>query len=305
MALHVIIGAGGTAVAAAEILADRGDTVRLVSRRGSGPDRPGVERVALDALETGKLTALTEGAASLVNAAMPAYETWPVTIPPLFRSILTVAENTGAKYVMLGNLYAYGPQEGVYTEDSPFAFDGPKGKVRAEMWLEAKAADDAGRVKAAEVRAGSFLGAGAYSLFSLLAQPNVLSGRLILFPGDPDLPHSFTAVGDAARALVAVADSSDDDDWGRAWHAPMIKASAREVAERLAELTGSPRPRFERLTERDRALLAFGNPFWGELGETEYMSDRPYLVDDSAIRARFGVAAGVLDEVLKQGVAGV
>ena len=302
MALQVIVGAGGTAAATARILAERGDTVRVVSRRGGGPEHPNIERIALDGLETDKLSALTEGAATLFNAAMPAYETWTATVPPLFRSFLTVAERTRANYVMLGNLYAYGPQEGVYTEDSPAAFDGPKGRVRAEMWLEAKAAGDEGRVKVSEVRAASFLGAGAFSLFSILVQPNLLAERLILLPGDPDLPHSYSAIGDTARSLVAVADSSDG--WGRVWHTPMIRSTARTAASRMATLAGVAEPRFDRLTERDLALLSLGNPFWGELNETEYMSDRPYLVDGSAIGERFGIRATALDDVLREALSG-
>lgn len=304
MALQVIVGAGGTGIATARILADRGDTVRLVTRKGTGPDHPGIERVALDGLDTDGLTALTEGAATLFNAAAPAYDTWPEKLPPLFGSFLAVAERTKAKYVMLGNLYAYGPQDGVYTEDSPFLADGPKGEVRARMWREAKEAGDSGRVRVAEVRAGSFLGAGANSVFSLMVQPNVLAGRLILLPGDHDAPHSFSSIADTARTLVAVADSDAPDTWGRAWHTPMIRATAREVATRMAVLSGSPEPRFDRLTERDLALLALTNPFWAELAETGYMTDRPYLVDDAAVGQRFGLRASALDEVLREALAG-
>ncbi|MEV0651165.1 NAD-dependent epimerase [Phytomonospora sp. NPDC050363] len=300
MALQVIVGAGGTGQATARILADRGDQVRLVSRKGTGPAHPGIELVALDGLDTDGLAALTEGAATLFNAAMPAYHTWPEAIPPLFRSFLTVAERTGAGYVMLGNLYGYGPQDGVITEDAPLAADGPKGKVRAEMWREAEAAHDAGRVKAAEVRASQFLGAGAFSLFSLIVQPNVLSGRLIPLQGDPDLPNSFSAIGDTARSLIAVADSADG--WGRAWHTPVISATTREAAARIAAIAGAPVPRFTELTERDLALLTLTAPFWGELHETAHMSDRPYIVDGSAI-GKLGVEASGLDEVIAEGLA--
>ncbi|QFG20835.1 NAD-dependent epimerase [Actinomadura sp. WMMB 499] len=212
--------------------------------------------------------------------------------------MLAAAERSGADYVMLGNLYGYGPVDGTLTEDRPLAAPGPKGRVRAEMWLRAKEAHDAGRVRAAEVRAGQSLGGGAYSVFSLMVLPKVLAGRLALVPAALDVPHAYTAIGDAARALVAVARSADG--WGRAWHAPMITASVREVAGRLAALAGAPEPRLETMTDRELTLLGLGDPFWDELWETGHMSHRPYVVDASALAARFGVEASPLDGVLKE-----
>ncbi|WP_254716451.1 NAD-dependent epimerase [Actinomadura sp. WMMB 499] len=274
------------------------DAASRTARRTAGPDHPGVERIALDATDGGALARLAEGAATVVNTAAPAYTTWPEALPPLFDAMLAAAERSGADYVMLGNLYGYGPVDGTLTEDRPLAAPGPKGRVRAEMWLRAKEAHDAGRVRAAEVRAGQSLGGGAYSVFSLMVLPKVLAGRLALVPAALDVPHAYTAIGDAARALVAVARSADG--WGRAWHAPMITASVREVAGRLAALAGAPEPRLETMTDRELTLLGLGDPFWDELWETGHMSHRPYVVDASALAARFGVEASPLDGVLKE-----
>ncbi|WP_131740218.1 NAD-dependent epimerase [Actinomadura roseirufa] len=302
MTFHVVVGRGGTAVATARLFAEAGDRVLVVSRTGGGPDHPLVERIALDAHDTAGLSRLSEGAETVVNAVMTPYHTWPETAPPLFGSILAAAERSGGNYVMLGNLYAYGPRDGSsdgpITEDHPLAATGPKGRVRAELWLEAKEAHDAGRVRATEVRGGQFIGAGAYSLFSLLVQPNVLAGRLSVVPASPDTPHPYSAIGDVARAIVAV--SHGDRAWGRPWHAPVINASLREVAERLAALADAPVPRLEEMTERELTLLSLGDPFWGELWETEHMSHHPYPVDSSELEAVFGVSPSRLDDVLKE-----
>ena len=294
---HVIVGRGGTASATALLLADRGERVRVVSRSGTGPDHPNIERVALDATDATALAAVTRGAATVFNTAMPAYHTWPEAVPPLFGAILSAAEQAGADLVMLGNLYGYGPVDGPLTEDAPLAARGPKGAVRARMWREAEAAHRAGRVRVTEVRAGQFLGAGAVSVFSLMVQSNVLSGRLALVPQAVDLPHSYTAITDAAAALVAVA--GDDRAWGRAWHAPIITSTVRELATRLAALAGVEPPTLEVMTDRELTLLGLGDPFWIEVFETYHMSHRTFLVDDSALRDTFGVGATDLDDVLK------
>ena len=51
MSLHVIVGAGPVGAATARVLAERGEQVRIVSRRGVGPEHPAIERVAADAAD--------------------------------------------------------------------------------------------------------------------------------------------------------------------------------------------------------------------------------------------------------------
>lgn len=297
MPKHVVIGRGATASAAALLLAESGDRVTMISRGGLGPDHPGIDRVALDATDTTALIEHVTGAATVFNLAMPAYHTWPETVPPLFGSIRAAAETAGANLVMMGNLYGYGPVDGIVDEATPLAATGNKGEVRARMWTEALAAHEAGGLRVTEVRAGQFLGAGAVSIFSLLVQPAVLAGEQARVPQALDLAHSFTAIDDAAAALVAVA--RDDRAWGRAWHAPMITATVRTVANRLAALAGAPEPDLAVLADAEIAELAQGDPFWGELFETAHMSHREFVADDSALRATFGVTASALDDVLR------
>jgi nucleoside-diphosphate-sugar epimerase len=166
------------------------------------------------------------------------------------------------------------------------------------MWQEAEQAHRAGRVRAVEVRAGQFVGAGAVSLFSILAEPNIRGGRLALLPQALDLPHAYTAIGDAAAAAVAVA--RDERAWGRAWHAPTITATVRELAGRFAAAAGAPEPQLAVMSDRELALLAITDPFWGELFETYHMSHATFTVDDSAIRDTFGLKASDPDEVFAE-----
>ncbi|MFJ8011117.1 NAD-dependent epimerase/dehydratase family protein [Streptomyces sp. NPDC096339] len=297
MAESVVIGAGATGAATARQLADRGERVRLITRSGSGPDHPGIERIALDAGRTDELAEALIGAATVFNAAMTAYHTWPKTMPPLFASILAATERAGADYVMLGNHYGYQRTTGPVTERTPLAPHTRKGRVRAELWRQAKNAHDEGRLRVTEVRAGQYLGPGAVSPFTLLVAPRVLEGELALVHGNPDAAHSFSYTEDVAAALVAVG-GDDDRAWGRAWHAPVITTTLRGAATELAELHGAPEPRLEPLTERDVALLSFTDPLWREFAEMNYMSERPFLVDDSDIGESFGLGPSTLRAAL-------
>nr|WP_235433655.1 MULTISPECIES: FAD-dependent monooxygenase [Protofrankia] len=67
MSLHVIVGAGATGSATARLLADAGEQVRLITRHGSGPAHPRIERVAADATNTTRLVELAAGADVLFN----------------------------------------------------------------------------------------------------------------------------------------------------------------------------------------------------------------------------------------------
>ncbi|GAA2135131.1 NAD-dependent epimerase/dehydratase family protein [Glycomyces algeriensis] len=296
MAERIVIGAGATGAAAARRFAANGDRVRVITRSGSGPEAAGIERIALDATRTDELAAAMAGAATVVNASMTAYDTWPETMPPLYDSILAATERVGADYVMLGNLYAYQETSGAVSERTPLEPHTRKGKVRAELWRQALAAHEAGRLRVTEIRAGQYLGRGAVSAFSLLVPAHVAAGELALVLGNPDAAHSFTFTEDAAAALVAAAGSGTA--WGRAWNAPVLTVTLRQAADRLAELKGAPRPRLEALTERDLTLLGFSAPIWNEFREMAYMGDRPFVVDDGDFREAFGLKASSLDEAL-------
>ncbi|WP_326637457.1 hypothetical protein OG884_27080 [Streptosporangium sp. NBC_01755] len=115
MAKHVVAGAGQVGSEVARLLAGQGHEVVLVSRSGSGPEVPGIRRVAADAGDRAGLTALTEGAAVLYNCVNPPYHRWARDWPPLAASLL---RTVGAFSPMLGEL-----EELRYQFVRPFVLD--------------------------------------------------------------------------------------------------------------------------------------------------------------------------------------
>ncbi|MFF8768596.1 NAD-dependent epimerase/dehydratase family protein [Kitasatospora sp. NPDC015120] len=297
MSFHVVTGAGPTGTATALRLAREGERVRLVTRRGGGPEHPGVERVAADATDADALTALVEGAHTLINCAAPPYHRWPTGFPPLAAALLTAAERSGAGYVMLGNVYGYGPVDGPLTEDRPAAPSSRKGTLRAALWADALAAHEAGRARVTEVRASDFLGRGATSLFALTVAPAVVAGAPVGYPADLDAPHSWSYVGDVAATLVAAA--RNEASWGRAWHVPSTsEASARELSALLAEAAGAPRPALTAVPAAE--LAGTGDEILAEVEEMAYLYDRPLLLDSALTRQVLGVAATPLGTVVEE-----
>ncbi|MER7110088.1 NAD-dependent epimerase/dehydratase family protein [Streptomyces sp. NPDC000229] len=296
MNLHVVIGYGPAGAATARLLAEQGHSVRVVTRSGRSPE-PGIDHVALDASDSERLTEAAQGAAVIHSCAAPPYHRWTTEWPPLASSICTAAEATGAVLVMLGNLYGYGPVDRPMTEDLPLAATGPKGRVRAATWEQARKLHEQGRIKAVEVRASDFFGPGVTDGGHLAGRvvPRLLRGKPVSTLGDPDVPHSWTYLPDVARALVEVA--GEERAWGRAWHVPTEPASStREMVDRLAAEAGTGPVAVRRLPSAALGLASVFSPLIRELKEIRYQFDRPFIVDSSAYEAAFAVRATPLDE---------
>lgn len=289
---HVVVGAGPIGAALASRLADAGESVRVVTRSGSGPRRPDVERIALDASDPAALAGATAGVDVIYNCANPGgYPHWEAVWPPLAASILHAAEAGGAVLVTLGNLYGYGPVDGPMTRDLPLRPTDHKGALRARMWQDALASHQAGRVRATEARASDYLGPTATPAAGLLPRyaAATLAGRAAAVFADPDQPHTWTAVDDIATTLAAL--GADERAWGSPWLVPSNPpATVRQVLEKLGRRARTGEPRL-RLVPR-WALSAGGAavPLLRELAGVLYQFDRPFVADATATTEAFGVA---------------
>jgi nucleoside-diphosphate-sugar epimerase len=300
MSEHVIVGAGAVGSATALLLAGRGEQVRVISRRGTGPEHAAIERVAADATDAERLTALATGAAALYNCANPLYHQWLTDWPPLASALLTAAERSGAVLATMSNLYGYGPVDGPITQKTPLAATHPKLRLRAEMWRDALAAYEAGRIRATEVRASDYIEANGV-LSTVLGQP-LLAGRRAYAPAPLDVPHSWTSITDCAKALVTVA--ADEQALGQAWLVPTNPAlTVRQLATRFAEVNGAPRAKVTAIPYPVLWATGLFSPVVKELRATRYQFTRPFVVDSSATTQTFGLEPVPMDEALRDAAA--
>ncbi|WP_336921734.1 NAD-dependent epimerase/dehydratase family protein [Aquipuribacter sp. SD81] len=307
-ARHVVVGAGTVGTAVARLLAGRGDRVTVVTRSGTGPEHPAVERVALDAGDAAALADVVAGsghpddrAVAVHNCVNPAYHRWSTDWPPVAASLLGAAEAVGAVLATVSNLYPYGPVDVPMTPDLPVGATDSKGLVRARMWAGAKAAHDAGRVRVVEVRASDYLDAHDQSAVHRLL-PDLLRGRTLRVIGDPDQPHSWTTTGDTARTLVAVAD--DPGTHGRVWHVPSNPPrTQREVLADLAAAAGVPLPRVVGTGPTALRVAGWFSPVLRELRGTLYQFTAPFVLDDRATRDALGLTPEPSDAAVARMVA--
>jgi len=300
MSEHVIVGAGAVGSATALLLAGRGEQVRVISRRGTGPQHAAIERVAADATDAERLTALATGAAALYNCANPLYHQWFTDWPPLASALLTAAERSGAVLATMSNLYGYGPVDGPITQKTPLAATHPKLRLRAEMWRDALAAHEAGRIRATEVRASDYIEANGV-LSTVLGKP-LLAGRRAYAPAPLDVPHSWTSITDCAKALVTVA--ADEQALGQAWLVPTNPAlTVRQLATRFAEVNGAPRAKVTAIPYPVLWTTGLFSPLVKELRATRYQFTRPFVGDSSATTQTFGLEPVPMDEALRHAAA--
>lgn len=285
---HLVVGAGEVGCAVASLLADAGVDVVLASRRGRGPVHPRITCAAVDASDASALLAAAPDAVVIYNCVNPVYTRWLEDWPPMAQAFLTYAERTGAVLATVSNLYGYGPVDVPMTEDLPLAATGAKARVRIGMWEDAKAANDAGRIRATEVRGSDYICAGDQSMLGERVVPRVLAGKGVQLVGDIDQPHTWTAPIDVARTIITVA--ADPRGWGRAWHVPSNPPrSQRQAVTDIATAAGMPAPKVSRLPGAVLWGVGLFQPVIRELKETDYQRERPYILDDSAARSTFGL----------------
>ena len=304
---HLVIGAGVIGGRVAQLLAERGERVSVVSRSGAGP--ADVTRVAADARDAEAMTRLASGAAVIYNCVNPPYHRWPADWPPIAASVLSAAERSGAVLVTLSNLYGYGPRAGGYdpshpmTEETPLAATGPKGRVRARVWQDALAAHQSGRVRAVEVRAADFVGPGAESALGERALRQIRQGKSVSVLGRADRLHTWSFTEDVAGMLVVA--GADPDAWGRAWHVPSNEPhTQREVISDLGTAAGTGPIRVRTVPSAVLAGMGLVWPLMRELRETEYQFRDDFVMDSSAAQATFGLKPTAWEEIVAVTVLG-
>jgi len=289
MSRHVVVGAGSVGSALARLLAERGEEVVVLTRTGSGPEHPAVRLITGDASSAEVVMAASRGAGVLYNCANPPYHHWPTAWPPIAAALLAAAQAEGAVLATVSNLYGYGPVDRPMTEDLPLAATGAKARTRVEMWRQAIAAHEAGRVRVTEVRGSDYLCPGAQSHLGDRVMPRLLAGKGVRVLPGADTAHTWTSPEDVAALLAVV--GSDERAWGKAWHVPSeAPRSQREAIAELAGAAGIGRVDVAEIAPALLRVLGLFMPIMRELPEVAYQLDGDFVLDSSAAQSTFGLA---------------
>ncbi len=205
--------------------------------------------------------------------------------------------------IVVSSVYSYGhPRTPRVSEDHPREPESRKGRFRKEQEDAALAAHEPGRLETLVLHLPDFYGPYASNSLAHMMLDSLMAGRPARWLGNPDAPHEFVFVPDAARVIADLL--GRPDCFGRRWNlAGPGLISGREFAALAArELGAAPR-----LLPTGPLLLRLGglfNPLLRELVELQYLGVTPVLLDDSALdRALGGIRKTPYAEGIQQMIA--
>jgi len=295
--LHLVLGAGQIGPLVARELVGRGLRVRIARRTRGTSSVPGIEQVSIDVRDPDAVARAAEGASVVYHCVNPLYHQWPELLLPMTRGIVEGTARAGARLVALDNLYMYGDTT-LMNERTKVAPRSKKGELRvraAERMLE-------GDVRASIGRAADFFGPDATlaAIFGERFFKRIFAGKSAECFGDPDMLHSYSYTPDVAAGLVAL---GLDDEARGVWMLPVNAAeTTRAVVARFGEALDRSIDVASVPTWMLRAIGVF-SPIVREVAEMTYQWKQPYVVDDAAFRARYGIAPTPWSEAIATTVA--
>lgn len=207
----LVLGAtGGIGGEVARQMVAAGWQVRALNRQApaEGEARDGIAWVRGDAMDRQSVVEAARGMSVIVHAVNPpGYRRWAELVLPMLDNTLAAAQAHGARIVLPGTVYNYGPDAfPVLREDSPQNPVTRKGAIRVEMERRLQQAAAEG-VRSLILRAGDFFGprAGNNWFSQALVKPGQPVAAITL-PGRAGVGHQWTYLPDMATTLLRLLD---------------------------------------------------------------------------------------------------
>jgi len=293
--VHVVTGAGPVGWTVAERLAEQGKSVRILTRSGSGPEHPLVERITVDVRDATQVRDAFAGATAVfhcIHGSSYTVDAWQAELPQAEQTVLSAAGEAGAVVVFPESLYSYSESHRPMTEAGPRTAEGGKRGVRTKL-LKAR---DASTTNTVSMVAGDFFGPRVrISHAGERVVPTVLAGKKLWVIGSADQPHSFTYVPDLAAAMIHAAGTPAL--WNKVWHAPTGPAvTQRQLATAFTEAGEVAAPKMGALPGWALRVMGVFSKDFRELAETLYQFEQPFVMDSSASQAALDLRPTPLKE---------
>ncbi|MBB3179871.1 NAD(P)H-binding protein [Variovorax sp. Sphag1AA] len=294
----LVLGAtGGIGGETASALLRRGWKVRALARDPAkaaaqwpaGTLRP--EWVSGDAMDADSVIAAARGADLIVHAVNPpGYRNWETLVLPMLDSTVRAAEASGARIVLPGTVYNYGPDAFPdLVESAPQNPISRKGAIRVQM--EQRLRDAAARgVRSLVVRAGDFFGPRAGN--NWFAQGLVKPGKPISAIADParrGVGHQWAYLPDVAETIAQLVEREsaltvfDTFHMEGHWDADGTRMQAA-----IRRASGRPDLPVKRFPWWLVALASPFVPMFRELREMRYLWQKPVHLRNGRLVALLG-----------------
>jgi nucleoside-diphosphate-sugar epimerase len=314
--IALVIGAtGGIGGETARALLQAGWTVRALHREPERAARAAAQLGSIDwrrgdAMNTADVVTAATGVDVIVHAANPpGYKNWKGLVLPMLESSIVAARATGARLVLPGTVYNFGPDVPTLVDESaPQRPLTRKGKLRVAMEERLRQAAHDG-TPVLIVRAGDFFGPRG-SNNSWFSQGLVKPGRplrSVTYPGQRDTGHAWAYLPDLATTIVRLLARSAELGAFEVFHfAGHAFERGVELAEAIRDAAGVADAPIRRFPWLAVYLLAPFSETFREMLEMRYLWSRALLLDNRKLVAFLGREPHTpLDEALRTTLAGL
>ncbi|WP_342362266.1 NAD-dependent epimerase/dehydratase family protein [Terrarubrum flagellatum] len=292
--LALVLGAtGGIGGELAQALLRHGWAVRglrrATSTKPAKSDR--IEWVAGDAMNADDVLRAARGASLIAHAVNPpGYRDWDKLVLPMLENTIAAAKRTGARILLPGTIYNYGPDAfPVLRESAPQNPMTVKGRIRVEMEQRLREAQGEG-VRSIILRAGDFFGPVPGN--NWFSQGLVKPGKpvtSISYPGAAGVGHAWAYLPDVAETMAQLADREETfEPFARFHFAGHWDADGREMIGAIRRVAGDPTLPVKRFPWQ---LLTLASPFvtlFREMREMRYLWREPLRLDNRRLVAALG-----------------
>lgn len=283
-----VFGFGAVGRPIVEILAARGDRVRVATRKLPADLPHGVEHMACDVLGAADVRRALAGSAQAVLAVGFSYDSrlWSTVWPRTMTNLVEGCGDAGARLVLIDNLYQLGAKREPRSEDMTLTPTGRKSAILADVSRIWQAA--AGRVRVAALRCTDFYGPGvAVSHLGASAFGELAKGKPAQLLVPANTPHDFAYVPDIARAAVALL-AAGNADFGQVWNMPCAPTRTPRELLAMGAATLGQRLRIWAVPFALLRPIGLFYRFAKEVVDVGFTWDRPYIVDGRKFSRRFG-----------------
>lgn len=289
----LVLGAtGGIGGEVARRLLRGGWRVRALVRSVEAAGRlPGIDCRVGDAMVREDVVEAAHGALVIVHAVNPpGYRNWGQLVLPMIDNTLAAARTHGARVVLPGTVYNYGPDAfPLIAEDAPQNPTTRKGAIRVELERRLEDAARAGEARTLIVRAGDFFGPRAAN--NWFSQGIVAPGarpKAIQDPNTPGVGHQWAYLPDVAETMVRLLEQDDLEAFARFHMAGHWDPDGTAIIAAVVRALGDPAVRVKPLPWALLRLVALFAETPREMMEMRYLWKQPVRLSGERLAARQG-----------------
>ncbi len=302
MSLHTILGAGGAiANELLPVLMESKENIRIVARHPK--QIIGIDSVAADLSDARQTMDAVKGSSIvyLLVGLEYDYKVWEEKWPLIMNNTIEACKATGAKLIFFDNVYMYGKVIGKMTEETPFNPCSKKGVLRAAIVNQLLHEIQVGSLTGLIARSADFYGTATTktSVPNMLVFDNFSKGKKAQWLADAQLPHSYTYIPDASKALYLLA--KDETAFNQTWHLPTHSnpLTGAQFIALAAEAMHQP----NKFTVLSKFMIRLAGLFIKPIKESYemiYQSDSIYLFDSTKFENHFRFTPTSYQEGIKE-----